>query len=84
MSSLPVPPPTWQAEPRATFPVSITCHCFRPGNAFIGPGFYSFDLSLARAFTLPWLGEASRLRIPADAYHVLNHANLGNPTPPRS
>jgi hypothetical protein len=48
-------------------------------NAFIGPGFYSLDLSLARAFPLPWLGEAGQLRVRADAYNVLNHANLGNP-----
>jgi Carboxypeptidase regulatory-like domain/TonB-dependent Receptor Plug Domain len=48
-------------------------------NAFIGPGFYSLDVSLARAFSLPWLGEAGRLRVRADAYNLLNHANLGNP-----
>jgi len=48
-------------------------------NAFTGPGFYSLDLSLARAFSLPWLGESGRLRVRADAYNVLNHANLGNP-----
>jgi hypothetical protein len=48
-------------------------------NTFTGPGFYSLDLSLARAFHLPWLGEAGRLRVRADAYNVLNHANLGNP-----
>jgi hypothetical protein len=48
-------------------------------NAFTGPGFYSFDLSLARAFHLGWLGEAGQLRIRADAYNLLNHANLGNP-----
>ena len=48
-------------------------------NALTGPGFYSFDLSLARAFPFPWLGEAGLLRIRADAYNVLNHANLGNP-----
>jgi len=48
-------------------------------NAFIGPGFYSFDLSLARAFPLRWLGESGQMRIRADAYNVLNHANLGNP-----
>ena len=29
-------------------------------NAFTGPGFYSLDLSLARAFHLPWLGESGR------------------------
>jgi hypothetical protein len=48
-------------------------------NAFVGPGFYSFDLSLARAFPLRWLGEAGQIRFRADAYNLLNHANLGNP-----
>jgi hypothetical protein len=48
-------------------------------NAFFGPGFYSLDVSLARTFPLPWLGESGRFRIRADAYNVLNHANLGNP-----
>ena len=48
-------------------------------NAFIGPGFYSLDLSLARSFGLRWLGEGGSLKIRADAYNVLNHANLGNP-----
>ena len=48
-------------------------------NAFIGPGFYSLDVSLARSFGLPWLGEGSRLTFRADAYNFLNHANLGNP-----
>ncbi|HTR36327.1 MAG TPA: TonB-dependent receptor [Bryobacteraceae bacterium] len=48
-------------------------------NAFTGPGFYSVDVSLARAFALPWLGESGRLKIRADAYNFLNHANLGNP-----
>jgi hypothetical protein len=48
-------------------------------NAFIGPGFYSVDLSVARGFGLRWLGEGGRLTFRADAYNVLNHANLGNP-----
>jgi hypothetical protein len=48
-------------------------------NAFFGPGFYSLDVSLARTFPLPWLGETGRFRIRADAYNLLNHANLGNP-----
>jgi hypothetical protein len=48
-------------------------------NAFTGPGFYSLDLSLARSFHLPWLGDSGRLRVRADAYNVLNHSNLGNP-----
>ena len=48
-------------------------------NAFIGPGFYNMDLSLARSFGLRWLGESGRLKFRADAFNVLNHANLGNP-----
>ena len=48
-------------------------------NAFEGPGLYSFDLSVARSFPVPWLGESGRLTLRADAYNVLNHANLGQP-----
>ena len=48
-------------------------------NAFGGPGFYNLDLSLARSFPLRWLGEVGRLTFRADAFNVLNHANLGNP-----
>ncbi|HLG95061.1 MAG TPA: carboxypeptidase regulatory-like domain-containing protein [Bryobacteraceae bacterium] len=50
-------------------------------NAFTGPGFYSLDVSLARSFPVHWLGEGGRLRFRADAFNVLNHANLGNPDP---
>ena len=48
-------------------------------NAFRGPGFYNVDLSLSRSFALPWLGEGGRFTFRADAYNVLNHANLSNP-----
>jgi hypothetical protein len=48
-------------------------------NAFHGPGLYSVDISLARRFPLEWLGEAGRLTLRADAFNVLNHANLNNP-----
>lgn len=48
-------------------------------NAFIGPGFYNIDVSVARYFPLRWLGEAGRLRFRAEFFNVLNHANLGNP-----
>jgi hypothetical protein len=64
----------------AAFGAAAPCTLGNSGrNAFIGPGFYSFDLSLARAFHLHWLGESGQLGIRADAYNVLNHANLGNP-----
>jgi hypothetical protein len=48
-------------------------------NAFIGPGFYNVDVSVARSFSLRWLGESGRLRFRAEFFNVLNHANLGNP-----
>jgi len=48
-------------------------------NAFTGPGFYNFDVALGRSFRLPGLGESTWLRFRADAFNLLNHANLGNP-----
>jgi hypothetical protein len=48
-------------------------------NAFTGPGFWNLDFSLARSFRLPFLGEGARLSIRADAFNVLNHANLNMP-----
>jgi hypothetical protein len=48
-------------------------------NAFQGPGFYSLDVSIAKWIPVPWLGEGGRVRVRADAFNILNHANLGNP-----
>jgi len=48
-------------------------------NAFTGPGLYNIDLSLSRSFGLKHLGEAGRLVLRADAFNVLNHANLNQP-----
>ena len=48
-------------------------------NAFTGPGLYNVDFSLARSFILPRLREGTRLTIRADAFNILNHANLNNP-----
>jgi hypothetical protein len=48
-------------------------------NAFRGPGLYSTDISISRRFPVARLGEASRLTIRADAFNVLNHANLNTP-----
>jgi hypothetical protein len=48
-------------------------------NAFGAPGFYNIDLSLSRSFGLPWIGEGGRFTVRADAFNVLNHANLGSP-----
>jgi hypothetical protein len=47
-------------------------------NEFTGPGLFSADASVARAFPLP-VRESARLILRADAYNVLNHANLNNP-----
>jgi hypothetical protein len=48
-------------------------------NAFRGPGLYSADFSLSRRFRLARLGESGRLTLRADAFNLLNHANLNNP-----
>ena len=50
-------------------------------NAFRGPGFYNVDVSIARSVGLRWLGEGANLTFRADAFNLLNHANLGNPEP---
>ena len=48
-------------------------------NSFEAPGFYNVDLSVSRSFPLPWLGESGQLTFRADAFNVLNHANLNAP-----
>ena len=48
-------------------------------NSLHGPGFYTMDLTLARSFAVPRLGEAGRLTVRADAFNFLNHLNLGQP-----
>jgi hypothetical protein len=48
-------------------------------NAFRGPGMFNADVSLARSFALPWLGEGGRFTFRADAFNLLNHANLSQP-----
>lgn len=48
-------------------------------NEFQGPGLFNFDLSLMRQFAIPGLGERLRITARADAFNLLNHANLSNP-----
>lgn len=48
-------------------------------NAFTGPGLYNIDFSFGRTFSVPRLREGTRLTIRADAFNILNHANLNNP-----
>ncbi len=48
-------------------------------NAFRGPGLYNADISVSRTFRLPRLKESAAVTFRADAFNVLNHANLNNP-----
>jgi hypothetical protein len=50
-------------------------------NALTGPGLYNIDVSLSRSFGIKPLGEAGRLVVRVDAFNVLNHANLNQPSP---
>ncbi len=48
-------------------------------NAFRGPGVYNVDVALSRTFAMPFAGESTRFVVRADAFNLLNHANLSNP-----
>jgi hypothetical protein len=48
-------------------------------NEFRGPGLYNSDISVARSFRVPRLREGTLLTLRADAFNILNHANLNNP-----
>ncbi len=48
-------------------------------NAFYGPGAYNLDLSIGRTYAVLHR-EWWRLTVRLDAFNVLNHANLNNPT----
>ena len=48
-------------------------------NEFTGPGLYNSDISASRSFHVPHLRESARLVLRADAFNILNHANLNNP-----
>jgi hypothetical protein len=48
-------------------------------NEFTGPGLFNSDVSLARALRVALARESAVLTLRADAYNVLNHANLNNP-----
>jgi hypothetical protein len=50
-------------------------------NEFRGPGFWNLDVSLSRTFLVPGMGERGRIELRADAFNVLNHANLQAPQP---
>jgi hypothetical protein len=48
-------------------------------NEFRGPGFFNFDVSVSRSLPVSWPTEAAAFTIRADAFNVLNHANLNSP-----
>jgi hypothetical protein len=48
-------------------------------NAFEGPGFKSFDLSLVKNTAL---GDRARLQLRVDVFNVFNHPNFSNPLLP--
>ncbi|MCC6859855.1 MAG: carboxypeptidase regulatory-like domain-containing protein [Bryobacterales bacterium] len=48
-------------------------------NSLRGAWFQNLDVSAARAFPIPKLGESTRFTLRADFYNVLNHANFNNP-----
>lgn len=48
-------------------------------NAYRGPGLYNSDISVSRTFSIARFREGTRLTLRADAFNVLNHANLNNP-----
>ncbi len=52
---------------------------FIPGqrNAFFGPHYFNTDLTVNKAFTLPF--ENLKMQIGANFYNVLNHPNFANP-----
>jgi hypothetical protein len=42
---------------------------------------FNIDVSLSRRFRLPFTGERVSVTFRADAFNLLNHANLNNPDP---
>jgi len=49
-------------------------------NAFIGPGFNSTDLNIARKFRAPFLGEAGRVDFRVEFFNLFNRTNLQGPS----
>jgi hypothetical protein len=47
-------------------------------GSFIGPGFWNFDTSLAKKFTVT---EQMSMQFRAEAFNVFNHANFAAPNP---
>ena len=50
-------------------------------NALRGPGFFNFDVSASRAFSLRTRRERETFVLRADIFNLFNHANLQTPDP---
>ena len=48
-------------------------------NILRGPGFANADLSLAKGWKLPFIGESGRIEYRFEAFNALNATHLGNP-----
>ena len=48
-------------------------------NGFAGPGFWNLDFSVSRTFSAVFFGESGRVRVRADIFNAMNHANPANP-----
>ena len=48
-------------------------------NSVYGPSFVNLNLSFAKSFAIPSLGESSKLEFKADVYDLFNHPNYGAP-----
>jgi hypothetical protein len=49
-------------------------------NILFGPGYANVDASLAKGWTLPFIGEAGRVEYRFEAFNLLNATHLSNPT----
>lgn len=49
-------------------------------NILRGPSWRNVNLSLAKGFAIPKLGEAGRLELRVDSYDIANHPNFGQPS----
>jgi hypothetical protein len=48
-------------------------------NTLRGPGFWNFDTSLAKSFSLPWK-ESQKLQFRWESYNAFNHTNFADPS----
>lgn len=48
-------------------------------NTLRGPGFWNFDTSLSKSFTMPWK-ESQKLQFRWESYNAFNHTNFADPS----